>query len=48
MSTKRQSAVELFCQSTMSRSIITGMLNHSTVNIHQKDYGGATEPASGR
>ena len=35
--TKRQTAVELFCQSTFSRSIITGMLNHCTVNIGQKD-----------
>ena len=29
--------IELFCQSTMSRSIITGMLNHCTVTIGQKD-----------
>ena len=35
--TKRQTTVELFCQSTMSRSIITGMFNHSTVNTGQKD-----------
>ena len=35
---KRQTAVELFCQSTMSRSIyITDMLNHCTVNIGQTD-----------
>ena len=34
---KKQTAVELFCQSTMSRSIITGMLNHCTVNTGQKD-----------
>ena len=34
---KRQTAVELFCQSTMSRSIITGMLNHCTVNFGQTD-----------
>ena len=34
---KKQTAVELFCQSTMSRSIITGMLNHFRVNIGQKD-----------
>ena len=34
---KKQTAVELFCQSTISRSIITAMLNHCTVNIGQKD-----------
>ena len=34
---KKQTAVELICQSAMSRSIITGMLNHCTVNIGQKD-----------
>ena len=46
--TKRQTALELqvFCQSTISGSII--MLNRCTVNIGQKDQGGATEPASGR
>ena len=42
---KRQTAIELFCQSTMSRSII---ILKRTVNIGQKDQGGATEPASGR
>ena len=34
--TKRKTVVELFCQSTSS-SLITGMLNHCTVNIGQKD-----------
>ena len=34
---KRQTTVELFCQSTMSSSIITDMLNHCTVNIGQTD-----------
>ena len=34
---KSQTAVELFCQSTMSKSIITGMLNHCTLNIGQTD-----------